>query len=504
MRALALAAALTALAPVLFAQHFRSAPPHEPVGTVISGGPVSGIWTKLGSPYRVIADITVGTLTVEAGVEVRAAPGVEIVVQGALTTQGTAQEPVLFSSSKPSLRWNGLRLVSASGVSSFEHTRIERSALRGLEVGSSMVSAFSHCEVVDNAGGGVYVLSSFDFHMEDCLIEDNALTSIGLTSGGGVFVDIDGNFSMERCVVRGNSARDLCGEARGGGISIQDAFEIVLTDVLIEDNECVATSGMGCSCTATVVGGGLAFGSSATFSAGLDATLTRCIVRENRALVAGADAQCSHENVHAFGGGIFYFNPLGVLELRNVLVAGNVAWADGDVQTIRGAGLYFRGDSQVVTNSTLARNTAVDGQWIPSAGGVTAPGLFAAFGSTEIRNSVLFENDVCVSFDPPSSAGCTGGSPGDPIAGGAGVAVTYSDVEGGQAGLGNLNLAPLFAGPGTSYADVSISAGSPCVDAGNPAGLYADVSFPPSLGGARSDMGHNGGPHAAGWLLWNF
>lgn len=467
---------------------------------------MSGIWAKVGSPYRVVGDITVGTLTVEAGVEVRAATGVEIVVQGALTTQGTAQEPVLFTSLQPSQRWNGLHLTFASGVSSFEHTRIERSALGGLEVRNSMVSTFSHCEVVDNvgsgrAGGGIYVLSQFDFHMEDCLIEDNALTGIGFASGGGVFVDTDGNVSMERCVVRGNSARNVCGEARGGGISIQEAFEIVLTDVLIEDNECAGTSGMNCGCTADVVGGGLAIGSSVTFSAGLDATLTRCIVRENRALVAGGDALCSHENVHAFGGGIYYFNPLGALQLRNVLVAGNVAWADGDVQTIRGAGIYFRGDSQVVTNCTLARNTAVDGQWIPSAGGVTAPGLFAAFGSTEIRNSVLFENDVCVSFDPPSSAGCTGGSPGDPIAGGATVAASYCDVEGGQAGLGNLSLAPLFAGPGTSYADVSITAGSPCVDAGNPAGLYADTSFPPSLGGTRSDMGHNGGPFAGGWLV---
>ena len=146
----------------------------------------------------------------------------------------------------------------------------------------------------------------------------------------------------------------------------------------------------------------------------------------------------------------------------------------------------------------------VEGQWIPSIGGEFSAGIFSDSVSTQIRNSVLYDNELCISFDPPGSTGCSGTTfPADPLQSAGNLNVTYSDVESGQSGLGNVELPPLFAGHGTSYADLSITAGSPCVDAGNPAGQFADVSFPPSLGGVRCDMGHNGGPHAAGWLLWN-
>ena len=42
--------------------------------------------------------------------------------------------------------------------------------------------------------------------------------------------------------------------------------------------------------------------------------------------------------------------------------------------------------------------------------------------------------------------------------------------------------------------------GLKCIDAGNPDPAYNDVSFPPSLGGIRNDIGAHGGPEAIGWL----
>jgi len=59
------------------------------------------------------------------------------------------------------------------------------------------------------------------------------------------------------------------------------------------------------------------------------------------------------------------------------------------------------------------------------------------------------------------------------------VVATYSDIEGGWSGEGNVDIAPLFVNP--SFGDYSLSQTSPCIDVG-----YPEI-FDPD--GTRSDMG---------------
>lgn len=63
------------------------------------------------------------------------------------------------------------------------------------------------------------------------------------------------------------------------------------------------------------------------------------------------------------------------------------------------------------------------------------------------------------------------------------ITVTYSDVQGGWAGTGNLNEDPLFMDAKFHLAD-----NSPCLDKGNPAAEYNDPDS------SRNDMGAYGGP----------
>ena len=60
----------------------------------------------------------------------------------------------------------------------------------------------------------------------------------------------------------------------------------------------------------------------------------------------------------------------------------------------------------------------------------------------------------------------------------------------------NIFQDPLFAET-TNY---TLSANSPCIDAGNPASAYLDTCFPPSQGTAVNDIGLYGGPYAGDWL----
>jgi parallel beta-helix repeat protein len=81
---------------------------------------------------------------------------------------------------------------------------------------------------------------------------------------------------------------------------------------------------------------------------------------------------------------------------------------------------------------------------------------------------------------------------------GGSATVTYSNVEGGHGGEGNIDADPLF----TSYHgfDYLLHPGSPCIDSGDPT-LEDGFDWPDwYANGLRSDMGAYGGPGNVGWL----
>jgi hypothetical protein len=83
--------------------------------------------------------------------------------------------------------------------------------------------------------------------------------------------------------------------------------------------------------------------------------------------------------------------------------------------------------------------------------------------------------------------------------------VTYCDVQGGWAGIGNIDLNPAFEDTIHFY----LSDTSPCIDAGNPDPSFNDPEDPlnpgfalwPAKGTLRNDMGAYGGPGTADWLI---
>jgi hypothetical protein len=76
--------------------------------------------------------------------------------------------------------------------------------------------------------------------------------------------------------------------------------------------------------------------------------------------------------------------------------------------------------------------------------------------------------------------------------------VTYSNIEGGFVGQGNIDIDPQFRDPlHNDFHLISIACGdsadSPCIDAGDPNILDSLLDCSWGLGGARSDMGAYGG-----------
>ncbi|HPA46232.1 MAG TPA: hypothetical protein PK395_10750 [bacterium] len=80
------------------------------------------------------------------------------------------------------------------------------------------------------------------------------------------------------------------------------------------------------------------------------------------------------------------------------------------------------------------------------------------------------------------------------------ITVSYSNIQGGWSGEGNIDRDPLFVRPWDGEgADLHLMPDSPCIDAGNPDSSYNDASLPPGLCRERGDMGAYGGPQNSGW-----
>jgi parallel beta-helix repeat protein len=127
-----------------------------------------------------------------------------------------------------------------------------------------------------------------------------------------------------------------------------------------------------------------------------------------------------------------------------------------------GGGIYSRYDASRIYNNTICGNQSSRG------GGVYV--LTFDYLPPVLTNTILWNNVATqgqeIFLDPVS---------------GSEAVVEYCDVEGGWPGTGNINSDPVFIDPGSD--NYKLSAGSPCVDRGDPSYIV------PGGGGCRIDIG---------------
>ena len=196
--------------------------------------------------------------------------------------------------------------------------------------------------------------------------------------------------------------------------------------------------------------------------------ISDCVFRENSALDGGAMANfagarpfvsnCAfHQNRAGRTGGAMY-NIVSDPTLIGCVLDGNTAGA-------RGGGMSNQLSSPLIANCTFSGNTA---------------NLFEGGG--------MFNN--AASFPTVDSSILWGNSP-ETFAGDGTLFVTFSDVEGGFPGTGNIDADPLFIDP--DNADFRLRADSPCIDAGNATAdhleIDTDVGGAPRVVGGVIDMG---------------
>jgi predicted outer membrane repeat protein len=199
------------------------------------------------------------------------------------------------------------------------------------------------------------------------------------------------------------------------------------------------------------------------FNSGVVVSVTNCIVMSNRATNRGGgiynasggsanirDSSFFNNTATNYGGGIYN-------ESSSQLITNSLFY---DNSASSGGGIYNNSSSPTIMNCTFARN-----------GG----GIYNYYSSPNITNSIVWGNSS-YQIDNNWASSPT---------------VTYSDIEGGYEGEGNIEADPLFEKdqpPGKP--DFHLKAGSPAIDAGTADGAPdTDLDGNSRPNGQGYDMG---------------
>lgn len=279
------------------------------------------------------------------------------------------------------------------------------------------------------SGGGLY-LDNTSFRADTTIVQDN----LAQRNGGGVWAEL-GSGEWNGLQVSSNEAAELGGgiylhettvkgdrgvvrfnRAKAGGGAFSDGTSATFSEFTLLGNQAAEADGGGwflADSSSFVLDGGLVFNNIAPSAmgrgggvyggGGTEIDLSRVRLEANR---AGGN-----------GGGIFSD---GDARIENCVVLANVGFMTG--------GMRLR-DAEV-THSTIARN---DG---------TVGGIEGYFSWTTLKNSIVWENA------------------GEEI---RNVRyVSYSCIQGGRTGNGNINQDPAFASLGDG--DFHLMDDSPCID----------------------------------------
>jgi|GEM_PF-2661486 len=276
------------------------------------------------------------------------------------------------------------------------------------------------------AGGGMYNIDSSPI-LTNCTFTNNLLTGFTTRWGGGM-CNVGSSPTLTNCTFIDNSAYDWYYPSVGGGICNWDNSSSMVINCTFIGNSASR-------------GGGIIDGPDCSLN------LINCIFAGNSAFNPGGG-----------GGGGISIN--GVGSLTNCTFTGNSAAPYG------GGGILYIGDESrhiTVTNCTFTGNSAMDSLF---GGG----GILNIDGNITVTNCTLWGNTAEYGGPQISDNGTA------PV-------VTFSDVQGGWPGTGNIDADPLFVdadGPdnifGTADDNLRLLPNSPCIDKGNNAGVPADIA----------------------------
>jgi hypothetical protein len=294
-------------------------------------------------------------------------------------------------------------------------------------------------------GGGVLAGSPVQpggwLILEDNEISHNTITGSSAVEGGGVFCAV--NARIQRNRIEGNEGFTGGGGDDGAGISCYTEAaggkELLVRGNIISGNKFTSTGAD--QYGQSGLGGGLSI-------VGYGAIVEQNDITDNE--LEGPAA--------LFGGGVLLSHSNAPVEFRNNWVSGNTLIGSGEH---RGGGVCIWSCSPNVYNNIVADNEGKMGGGV-YAGGTNPQSRPHIVNNTICGNSATFGSGIySTEAYPVVVNSILWNDSADIYQSGGLVTVQYSDVRGGWAGTGNINVNPMFLD--TTY---QLSNSSPCIGAG--------------------------------------
>jgi len=308
------------------------------------------------------------------------------------------------------------------------------SAGGGIYCISSNASISGNLITLNNAfGGGAGILCS---NNSSTLISGNAITGNvidgdGYVNGGGIYC-ANSSAQISLNFITANTVNAEGGESGGGGIYCSGVNSSIMDNII--SNNTVSSSWEYAQST----GGGIRCSGSGAIIVGN--------------IISNNEASAGAWGTAGYGGGIYSYG-------ANSTIQGNTIFgnqASGYVGL--GGAIYCVNSSPAIINNTISGNSTL-------GSGYTGGGLYLSNSNPLVVNCIFWGN-----INGQISA-----------SGSSNPQVTYSNVQNGYTGTGNINSNPLFFN--VTLGDYHLLWDSPCIDAGDPNPIYND------LDGTRADMG---------------
>ncbi|NLI16965.1 MAG: hypothetical protein GX409_11830 [candidate division Zixibacteria bacterium] len=250
------------------------------------------------------------------------------------------------------------------------------------------------------------------------------------------------DITISHCTIKWNTNAN---SQKGGGI---DCFRSDATIQYCKILENIGTQGGGINCIYSdiVLENSHFYGNIATTSSG-----GALYVNNSDVIVIGNIFELNDASV-ASGGGVYLQSVHGDIFMFNIL--------RGNTAQIKGAGIALADSCHIdVRNNTIYGNRS-----FTTAGGV----LFDDKTTSAFTNNIVWGNRADIA------------NPSIRIDHGANPTITYCDIDTNVTGTGNINSYPMFQDSATG--DFGLTAGSPCIDTGDP-------TLPKDPDSSRVDIG---------------
>lgn len=341
----------------------------------------------------------------------------------------------------------------------------------GINCNSGASPLITNCTIQDSSSGIFSTGSSPE--IRSTTIMQNHDSGVKLVSGSAIITN---------CVITGNTTAS---GGSGAGIWSSDC-SLTMRNTTVSNN------------SSTIYGGGCYFTQSTSVVPTV--MITSCKITGNSSMQT---LLTNDSQVDGLGGGMYLNSPVtinGSTIEKNTAMAGGGLYLHYDVNTIsniressfnNNSAVFSEGGAAIHSYSSAnaqlyaATNCVFNGNQSPLVGTVYSNWSTPRFTNCTFANSSSFWIS-----GPATASNCIfwGNSAGF----GPGTKnITYSDVQGNTLfpGAGNINSDPMFVD--AAKADFHLSAGSPCINAGNNTKILrtTDMDGNPRIAGSLVDMG---------------